>query len=266
MAWAPIPMGGKLLSVHGELHILGTQDANTRKFSAYGFSGELVPIIDPDAALNINTVWDNMVTKPVVPTSLAATSTVDFDFDSTSNGPDVEPGEVDVNDMTGLLDPNKSIMDPHIEWLSAAKGTPAGHSQTQSDDTYTPRSYKTFRSQRAIKADLSSYALLAISSPALDRDAVTALTNENPLQWAILENLHNVMNDFWRINVGMIESSAESPYSEISEAIGDLVSPDMINPSSTMLEPMAYSVLCTAEWLLDMPNSSIPNVLDAKNE
>lgn len=263
-AWAPIPQGGKLISVAGEVHVIGTEGRPVNKFAAYGWSGELVPIMDPDTSIGLNTLWDNMVVKPVEPTTSAGNSTVDWDFETANQEPDVEPGEVDIVDLTGLVDPTKSIMDPQIEWLSAAKGTPIAVFGA-TPDTYTPRSYKTFRSSRGLVADMPSYALLAFSSPLLGDTQSSVSTPSTIKKWAILENLRNVMEDFWRINTGMIEAGAEDPYSLISTNVANLVAPDMVDPSDLM-DPQTYTFMCRATWVLEFPGSSIPNTLEGNNE
>lgn len=264
VAWAPMPAGARLLSVTGELHLIGAEAAPVDAFAAYGFSGEVVPVVDPDGAIDVNLLWDNMVTKPVEPITAAATIGQEFDFDTTQVNPDVEPGEVDLADISGMLDPGKRIFAPTIEWLSAAKGTPMAV-VAGTPDTYTPKSYKTFRSQANVSAEMESYALLAVSSPSLDKTQAAATIVNSPQQWGILQNLRNVMEDFWRIQVGMTEAGAETPYAEISTMIGDLVSPDMVQ-ASTFVDPLAYRVLCHATWLLDMPGSSIPGTLAGHNE
>ncbi|HIB65852.1 MAG TPA: hypothetical protein EYO33_12270 [Phycisphaerales bacterium] len=264
VASCPLVAGAKVVSVSGELHVLGSEGVDTDNFSAYGISGELVPVMDADSQLSVDALWDNMVVKPGNPSTAAATASVDWDFDSADGDPDVEVGLADVNDLTGLLDPNKEIIPPTIEWLSFAKGTPvpvvAG-----TPDTYTPRSFKTFRG-RGVTADMPSFALIAFSAPSLDETSATVETQTGDSKtWAILENLRNVMQDFWRINVGLIESNAESPYSDISSAVTNLVSPDSIAVAG-MLVALEYRVLCTTTWVVDFPGTEVPNVLDGNNE
>lgn len=262
VAWCPVPDGARLLGVQGELHVIGAEAAPTNQLSAYGFSGELIPIPDPDGSIDINTLWDNMVTKPVEPTTTAATSVVDFDFDTANTDPDTEPGKIDLNDLLGLLDPTKQIMSPHLEWMSFAKGNPISVGAA-TPDTYTPRSFKTFRSSRTLIAEGSSYAMLAVSSPNLDDDQTTESTEANSKAWAIYENIKNVMNDFWKMQTGLTEAGAESPYDTVTTILTELLSPKMINPVSSLLDPMQYTAFCVADWLIDIPDKSIPNVLDA---
>lgn len=254
-----------MLGVQGEIHVIGAEAVPVNLFSAYGFSGELVPVVDPDSAITLDALWDNVVTKTVDPTEAAATNVTDFDWDTADGTPDVEPGEVDVNDLSGLLDSTKEIFAPRIEWMSFAKGNPIAVAPG-SPDTYTPRSFKSFRSSKVLVADMPSYALIAFSNPSLDQEATAFSTHATTSDWAILENLRNVMNDFWRINTGMVEAGAESPYAQISSAIGDLVSPVMVNPAASLVNPATYTVMCHATWLLDLPGSSIPDTLDPNNE
>lgn len=232
--------------------------------TAYGFSGELVPVKDPDSAIDVNTLWDNMVTKPIQPTAVATTSAVDFDWDTADTAPDTEPGEIDLNDLFNLVDDTKEIMAPQLEWMSSAKGFPRSIA-AGTPDTYTPSSFKTFRSSRRLTADCPSYALLAISSPSLDNQSVTHNTLSGVASWAVMENIKNVMNDMWKMQTGLTEGSAERPYDFISATIGDWLSPNMIDPSSTLLDPMQYTAFCIADWIFDVPDTGIPRVLDAKN-
>lgn len=267
VAWTPVPAGGRLLGVQGELHIIGPEAARVDNFHAFGFSGELVPVNDPDTGVGIDTLWDEMVTKTAVATEAYGTSgiTVDYDWDTADTDPDVEPGEVDVNDLTGLLDATREIFPPRIEWMSAAKGNPMSVA-AGTPDTYTPRAFKQFRSSRKMVAAQPSYAMLALSAPALDRNIASASTMGTVKDWAILENLRNVMDDFWRINTGMIESGAESPYDFISKAVGDLVSPTMVQPATPLMVSASVTFMCQATWFLDFPGTSVPGTLEGSNE
>lgn len=264
IASCPLVGGAKVKTVTGELHVLGPESTEADNFFAYGISGELVPIMDPDATIDLNALWDQMVVKPNNPSTTAGGQAIDWDFDSADADPDVEVGLADINDLAGQLDPNTSIIPPTIEWLSAAKGTPFGVI-AGTPDSYTPRSFKTFRG-RPVMADGPSHALIAFSAPSLDetQTAIEALTG-TPTKWSILENLRNVMQDFWRINVGMIEAGAESPYADISTAVANLVAPDS-SADAGMLVPLAWRVLCLCTWVIDFPGSEVPTVLDGNNE
>ena len=82
--------------------------------------------------------------------------------------------------------------------------------------------------------------------------------------WAMLSNLRNVMEDFWRINTGMVESGAESPYAIASSRIEDLAVPKLVQPTTDILTEDTYTVLCRALWVLDFPDSMVKGVIDAR--
>lgn len=268
-AWAPLPPGAKVLGVQGEVHILGPEDFPTRQFTGWGMSGYVEPLVDPDGSITLDTFWDNMVTKPTVPTVLAATNTVDLDFDSTDTGPDVEVGEIDITRMTTDLAPGKVLMEPHLEMLSFAKNRQGGwHAETGETDQWQPTDFKTFRVRRTLLGDekMPAYAMLGLSAPVFDREEVSHTVVIGSREWAQLGNLRNIMQDFWKINVGMAETGAESPYAEASSTIEDLVAPEIVMPSTATVVTIpspGFTWLCWATWDLDYPDSSVPGLLAA---
>lgn len=257
-----MPGGAKLLGVSGEIHVIGAEAAPSNQLSAWGFSGEVLPLPDIDSSIDINVLWDNLVTKPVLPAVVAETSQVDVDWDTANSDPDVEAGEIDLNEMFGIVDATKTIVKPQLEWMSFAKGNPIA-TLAGTPDTYTPRSYKTFRSNRQIRVDLPSYAMLAISSPNLSQQQVTESTDTTARFWATLRNFKEVLGDMWRGEVGMAEAGALKPYDDITDFIAQLIAPAIIDPSSTLLDPMQYTCFMIAEWIMDIPDNAIPNVIEA---
>lgn len=268
VAWAPIAPGGKLLSVTGELHMLGPEGVQINRITPYGFSGRVEPVIDPDGTLDMNTLWDQMVSKPEENTASAGNDVLDYDWDSSDTDPDVEVGEMDINALSGMMDQGSDIFQGRMEYVSFAK-TPRGWA-AGTPDTYNPTDVKTFRSTKVIakpSMNMPAYALLAVSSPELGEEEVshTMLGGVNASRdWSILQNLKNVMEDFWRINTGMIEAGAENPYDIASAAIENLVVPELVQPSTAIIESATWTWFCRAEWVLDFPDSFVKGVLDGR--
>lgn len=266
VAWAPIAPGGKLLAVTGELHMIGPEGTLIGIISPYGFSGRVEPIIDPDGTLNMDTLWDQMVSKPGDVSSAPQTNSLDYDWDTSDTDPDVEVGVMDVNALSGMMDQGSDIFQGRMEYVSFAK-TPRGWA-AGSPDTYTPTDVKTFRSTRTIgkpSMNTPAYALLAVSSPALADEEVahTMLGGTNSSRdWAILSNLKNIMEDFWRINTGMIETGAENPYDIASQQVENLVVPEIVQPSTAIIEAETWTWFCRANWTLEFPDTFVKGVLD----
>jgi len=270
MAWAPIPEGGKLVSVQGALHLLGTEETPLDQIKGYGVSAELVPVVDPDAVAlggaTLDTLWDYEVTKPG-DVAVSTTAGLDWDWDNSDTGPDVEPGEMDINTMLNALSPTKEIMAPHLEIVSYAKTRPGTyHEETSGTDQWVPVDYKTFRSQRKLVAEgMPHYAMIALSSPTFDEELTGPDLIDTVTEWTLLGNLRSILQDFWKIQAGAAASGAVEPYATAATLIERLVAPPIIQPSTALLTPGTWSALCETTWLLDFPEQQALGMLKGDN-
>lgn len=265
---APMIPGATLLGVQGEIHLIGPAAAtgvtDTDSFSAFGFGGEIVPEIDPDGGIDLDVMWDNMVSKPGPMNVTAGAGSVEWDWDTPDTAPQVEIGEINLNQMAGLADPTKTIFEPRYEFTSFAKGRQGGF-QAGTPGFYQPTVYKTFRSKRKLKADkFPHYAMIALSSPDMDQEQTTAGDIDGPRPWNILSHLREAMANMWMMQtINMTEAGADSLYGALSLQIEDLVAPEMIQPATDLIIPTAWSFLCTATWIMDYPDTVTPRVLKA---
>ena len=186
-----------------------------------------------------------------------------MDWDTGDSGPEIEPGEMDMNDLLGLAIREKELIPPRMEWLSWAKSRQGGWI-AGTPDVYQPSDYKTYRSTRTIVADVPSMALLGVSSPSFT-DVVTQIVSPGTVaEWAVLGNLRLAMEQMLLGQIGLTEAGAESPHADIGQFIAELAAPDMLDESTSLFVAMTYDVMCTATWLLDMPGSSIPGTIDGR--
>lgn len=262
VGWCPVPQGGKLLGVQGELHVMGLEGLSTKTFQAWGYSAHLVPVDDAETALDIQTLWDQVVVKSLDPSSSAGTVTVDLDTDTVDSTVEIEPGEMDINELLGLTIEEKEIIAPTLRWMSWAKSRQGGFIAA-SPDVFHPSDFLSFRSNRRLTADAPSMALLGVSSPTLDEE-VTAITTPGTVgEWGILMNMELALEQMLLGQIGLTEVGAETPYADIAGFIGELAAPDMLTPVSTLVNA-TLTVLATCTWLIDLPDTSIPRTIDAR--
>lgn len=265
MGAIPMPKGAKLLSVSGEVHVIGEPDQPTTEFNAWGMSGVVVPVPSPDTSIVYGALWDNVVVKSADPTTVANTVLLDWDWDTPDTTPEIEPGEMDVNDMLGMTENQKEFLPPRLSWVSWAKSRQGGFVAGTPHD-YLPSDFKTFRSRKKIVADTASAAMIAISSPLLDEVELLAahLTPTNEGHWYQYANMTDTLRDFAKINAGLTEAGAETPYSQATVRIEELVARDMLDESSTLYAGMSWTCLVVATWFLDFPGDSLPKTLDGR--
>lgn len=260
-----LPKGGRVLSVHGELHVVGEEAQPVDEWMAYGFMSELIPVIDPTTQITYQQLWDNVVVKAADPTNSANTQMLDYDWETADTAPAIEPGEMDIDDLLGLTQGQKEIIAPRLEWMSWAKSRQGGYAAA-TPDTFLPSDFKTFRSRRTVVADVPSAAILTFSNPLLD-DVIVENDFVPPIdegEWYMMANMEDTLRQFAKINAGVTESGSESPYSEASTLLANLVAPRMLDESTTTYNSVTYDVLCVATWVLDFPSDSIPNTIDGR--
>lgn len=263
MAWAPMPEGATLVSVSGSLHVVGEEGMSIAQFGGYGFSGHVVPVDEMETALDIQSLWDQVVVKALDPTASAGTEQVDFDVDTIDSNAEIQPGEMDVNAILGLAMMDKEFIAPQMRMLSWAKSRQGGH-VVASPDVFNPSDYVTFRSQRRIVADVPSMALIGVSSLAFGDRVQTIETPGTVGEWGVLGNMKLAMNQMLIGQLGLTEIGAESPHAEISGFIAELAAPDILDESVTLFDAQNFTCLMEAVWLLEMPDTSIPGVVDGR--
>lgn len=267
LAWAPMSEGMTLISVTGKLHVLGPEAIPINLFGAYGFSGYVMPVIEPEGgSVGAKATWDTMVTKAVDLSSVAATEQIDYDWDTADAGPAIEPGELDPSGLLGVgEDVTKTIIEPRLEFVSWANSRQGGW-VAGSPDVYNPSDFKTFRSARRLTAERPSMALLAVSSPSMTdvTEGMNAFTATGMQNWGMLENLDEVMRAALIAALGLTETGAESPFGDMALFIQELVAPDMSDESATHFLSNIWRVMCEATWVFELEGSSIPMTLDGR--
>lgn len=256
----PIPTGGRVLSVEGELHMIGAEGAAITKVSAYGFGGELVPVLDVEDQVDLNVLWDRMVPKAASVLIGTPGVSMDHDWDDAVITPQIEPGEVNVNQMMGLAEPTKEIIKPRMSYTSWAKNQGGWVGGTP--DVYNPSDYKTFRGSRSLKAQTNSYGLLAVSSPLFDREATTESTIVFS-NFAVLGNLRDMIKLALLAQIGVVEAANDLPFQLVSDVIGRTVSPNIIQPAAAVIITQTWNFFCRSVWICDSGQSTIPSTVEA---
>lgn len=267
LAWAPMSEGMSLVSVTGSLHVLGPEAIPINLFAAYGFSGYVMPVIEPEGgSVGAKATWDTMVTKAVDLVETAATQQIDYDWDTADAGPNIEPGELDPSGLLGIGEEvTKTIIQPRLEMVSWANSRQGGW-VAGAPDVYNPSDFKTFRSQQRITADRPSMALLAVSAPSMTdvSEGMNAFETTGMQNWGMLENLDEVMRFALMAALGLTEAGAETPYGDMASFIQELVAPDMSDESSTHYVANIWRVMCEATWVFELEGSDIPRTLDGR--
>jgi len=261
----PLPKGGKFISVSGEIHMIGEESQDTSKFMAYGLSGQMVPVLDPQVSITYNALWDNVIVKASDPVAVAGQTNFDWDWDALTTAPEIEPGEMDIDALLGMTEGQKEFLPASLEFVSWAKSRQGGFI-LGTPDVFLPSDFKTFRSRRTLVAEEPSMLLIGVSSPSLDEVEVIGaqLSPSSVGQWYMLQNMEETLRDMGKAQAGIIEAGAESPYENATTLIRQLIAKDMLDETTTQYNGQSWQAMISCTWLIDLPGDSLPKSLDGR--
>lgn len=193
----------------------------------FGIEGWVLPILDPDAGVGYDTVWDTLVPKDT------DTQVVDLDTGASDTTPFFEPGETDWTQVLDVgLRPQKVYGSYPL--LTAARGALSIYQYSQSpfDLKWVPGMSVNVRIKRPLRIKQPSVLLFAIGSPAMDDTTNVAETvlaeNEWPRVKYIGEVLHQAMIHLF----GLTEAGAETPWEEATALLQRHLEPDILEATA----------------------------------
>lgn len=241
IAAMPIPKGGMLTNVWGDVQLVSATNPNRDLAVMYGCHGFIVPFIDDDESLSLDTLWDRVIPKDVDIDTTAGVRDVDIDPETAIAQPVEEPGETNPNRIFNIGNVAERIYNREKILSVASRGLPEFVGSSE-DDLWMPTDHFKVRDKKRYKVDTTSYAMFAISSPTLDDMTQTGETTFNSDQLIMYENMELAMQLAMPDIVGMTVTGAASPFGEMAELIELLVEPTVEEETVGAFAAVSYNV------------------------
>lgn len=225
IAGYPIPRGGILRNVWGDVHLVCAAEKPVQQAVFYGLTGYIVKMPDPDTVVTLQTLWDTAIEKASTGLSNAS---LDLDTVDVTSDPEFEPGEMKVGKLFDVGVAPVEIFKRRT-LVSFAK-TPVGYEVIAGDeDLYIPTDHFKVRVNRSYRVDSPSYVLFGLSSPTLDRVDASFPTTLTEEQWTQYTYLQETLVDAQKFMIGggLIDAGAESPYDKAVLLIERLTTQDI---------------------------------------
>ncbi len=241
----PIPAGGILNGVDLDVRVIGPEDTPVLQAGFYGFSGFVVPVLDPDAVISHNAIWDAQIPKDVELTAGA--------FDIDTSGADVTPEyEIGTPDISAIV--KLTAMEPleifRRRSMITVHSTPTFIAGTP--DTYLPIDQFTTRVSRKVSVDFPSMVMFGFSAP--DTLSTTQTQENIPLEteWVLLQYLEVALEQAVMSLIGLTEAGAESPFEESLAFIARMVESDPFETTAGAFGAFAWNVFVKATFSVSM--------------
>lgn len=240
----PLPSGSRLndISIDFRAHQLTSIGIGVNMM--WAIEGWILPVLDPDAAVNVNTLWDNLVPKD---TDVEA---IDLDTGATDSTPFYEPGEPDFSDMLEVgLRPERIYHANGIATIGQDSFITFQDNQTPFSVLWIPQIGRRIRIRKNYSVRQPSMALFAFANPSLDDTTATEPTAPAESEWGQLKYIGHVLERALLHLFGVTEAGAETPWEEATALLKKHLEPDVFEDSGGTFGSAAWRV--TAKAMFD---------------
>ncbi len=255
----PIPNNGKLNNVWIEQHVIGPDETPSERLLIYSCSGYVMPVLDPDSAVSVDTHWDQMVPKDVE----VGADVIDFDTGAGVAAPDYEIGEIDFAEVFDVGTQGLRKIFNRVKRISIATN-PTGYTQVDaSADLYKPTDYWKTQIKRNISVHEPSMALIGFGSPELVDTTATAPNTPSKTDWFQIQYLEQTVENMLMFVGGITASGTQEPYTEAATLIADLLKRDYLEEVGASFAPVSFIVFTFSTFDISVPGRMSLNTVSA---
>lgn len=223
LAGITLPSDSVIHNVSARISCMINSIFNFTSITGYACEAWILPLLDPDAATNFNSLWDTLVPKDT------DVETLDIDIEAVDATPFYEPGEIDLSQLFDVgLRPERVYQRIRCP-MTATNGAAAIFQDNQSPFAGRWIPGETFRIQlkKRYRVRQPSVLVVGFASPSFD-DTITgvesAMTEKEIIQ---TKYFREVMKRAMLHQIGLTEAGAETPWEEATALIKTHLEPDV---------------------------------------
>lgn len=241
-----LPAKSRLNGINATIHVGGTfsQALKVEFATTYAVEGWILPVLDPDAAASLQTIWDTLVPKDT------DSETMDLDTGAVDATPFWEPGEIDWTAVIPIgLKPERIFQ--RYRLLTASDGSILSFQENQSpfDVLWIPGETFAINIKKNYFVDQPSVVIFALALPSLDDTTAVEETALSEPRWGQVRYFKHVLERAMLHILGVIEAGAETPWEEATALLKAHLDPDVFEgQAGTML---SMDLQCMGRATLD---------------
>lgn len=212
----------------------------------------LLPVFDPDAGANFDTLFDQLVPKDT------DVETMDLDTGAADTSPFSEPGEVDWSTIFDV-----GVRPERLYKRSRLLTVQNGGSYYTFQDNQTPFAVKwragdnfRFRIKRRLRVRQPSVLVLAMGSPLLDDTSGTLQAAMAENEWPRIKYAQELLRMAMHHVLGLIEAGSETPWEEATALLKKHLEPDVYEETAAAFSGQQFNI--AGRWTID---HSVPGEL-----
>lgn len=257
----PVPAECVQKNVWGEMHMNNVESdpLEWQEAIIYALEGWVIPVPDPDTALNLETLWDRFIPKD----QEVASGAFDLDTVASAAASFYDLGEINLDaimDMSNLRSENQWYSRKKmLTWANNRVGLVAG-----TPDVSTYADVHKIRARRDIPAEFMSWSLLAAAMPGQGDVDASRSTYASEGLWLQTKYIDVVLEQAWMELVGLTEAGAETPWTDAALAVQELVEPEpvYVGAGGAEFQPTpSANFFCHGTFELEVPGRKEVSVI-----
>lgn len=212
--------GGILPNVQG-------QELDSDVVAQYALEAWVLPIFDPDAGVNFDTVWDTLVPKD------SDVQTLDLDTGTTDTAPFWEPGETNLQAIFDLgIRPRRLWHHKKTLTVNNTMGLRFPDSQTPFEAKWQIGDEFSFNLRKPLRVTQPSVFLIGVGMPSNERTQTTVELPLSENEWGRVKYLGDVLIMALHEVLGITEAGAESPWEDAADIMDKHLEPDVMEETA----------------------------------
>ena len=245
-----LPSDCILNSINAEVHVVGQTVQTIATAIMYGIQGYVLPVLDPDAGAELDTVWDTLVPKD------DDTDTIDLDTGAVDAQSMFEPGEAAMAEVLDLgLQPQRIYASQRMKsWANA------NFRQEQTDVLeWVPSEVHKIRvGRKRYHCKGPSVVIFALGNADMLDTSSGVLTALAENEWPRVKYMGTVLEQALMQHFGLVEAGAETPWVEAAQLLRKYLEPDVHEETAG-----AWSAQTLRTWTNVTFDVSVPGTMDS---
>ncbi len=239
-----LPSGSRINDINIEMHFAQSTPLNISNAVMVAVEGWIIPVLDPDAATLLDTIWDNLVPKDT------DVEVVDLDTGAADATVFYEPGEPDFSQLLDVgLRPERIYSSSRLLTISSGSVATYQDNQTPFLPVWYPGFVQKIRIRKNYGVSQPSVLLFAVGNPSLDDTSGTGMTAAAEAEWGQTKYIGHVLERALLHLFGVTEAGAETPWEEATALLKKHLEPDVFEQFGTELASSTW--LITARAVID---------------
>lgn len=234
-----LPSGSRINGINLEVALWATTFHAQNNSGMYAVEGWILPVLDPDAAVEYNVLWDTLVPKDT------DAETMDLDVGTADTTPFFEPGEPDFTGLFNVgLTPERIYHREKLLTMSTGALSIFRDPETPFAIEWCPGDYFRIRIRKNYAISQPSVLLFAIANPGLDDTTSTLSAAAAEAEWGQTKFIGHVLERALLHLLGLTEAGAESPWEEATALLKKHLEPDVFEETGGNLVQIDLNVIC----------------------